>query len=122
MAEGRKLPPARVQEIAKGRVWTGAQARSLGLVDHIGGYYDAVERARVLAGIEGEPRLKHMRSTASPFEVFERALGVSSTSLRMLAASAWLLGDPRAEAVMDQLTAARLRQQGATVLAPTPVG
>ena len=122
VAEGRKLPPARVQEIARGRVWTGAQARSLGLVDHVGGYYDAIERARVLAGIEGQPRLKHMRSTASPFEVFERAMGVSSTSLRMLAASAWLLGDPRAEAVMDDLVAARLRTQGATVLAPTPVG
>lgn len=121
VAEGRKLPPARVQEIARGRVWTGAQAKGLGLVDHIGGYYDAVERARVLAGIEGTPRLKHMRSTASPFEVFERALGVSSSSIRTLAASAWLLGDPRAEALMDELVQARLRQQGATVLAPTPV-
>lgn len=121
VAEGRKLPPARVAEIAKGRVWTGADAKALGLVDHIGGFYDAVERARVLAGIKGEPRLKHMRSTASPFEVFERALGVSSSSLKTLAASAWLLGDPRAEAVMDELVQARLRQQGATVLAPTPV-
>lgn len=121
VAEGRKLPPARVAEIAKGRVWTGAQAKGLGLVDHVGGFYDAVERARVLAGLEGEPRLKHMRSTASPFEVFERAFGVSSSSIRTLAASAWLLGDPRAEAVMDELVQARLRQQGATVLAPTPI-
>ncbi|HEX5775391.1 MAG TPA: signal peptide peptidase SppA, partial [Caulobacteraceae bacterium] len=121
VAEGRDLPPALVQEIAKGRVWTGAQARGLGLVDHIGGYYDAVERAKALAGLKGEVRLKHMRSTASPFEVLERALGVSSTSIRALAASAWLLGDPRAEAVMDELAQARLRQQGATVLAPTPL-
>jgi len=121
VAEGRKLPPARVREIAKGRVWTGEQAKALGLVDHIGGYYDAVERAKALAGLKGEVRLKHMRSTASPFEVLERALGVSSTSIRALAASAWLLGDPRAEAVMDELVAARLRERGATVLAPTPV-
>lgn len=121
VAEGRDLPPARVREIAKGRVWTGAQARSLGLVDHLGGYYDAIERAKALAELKGEVRLKHMRSTASPFEVFERALGVSSTSIRTLAASAWLLGDPRAEAMMDRMVEARLRQQGATVLAPTPV-
>ena len=121
VAEGRKLPPARVREIARGRVWTGAQARGLGLVDHIGGYYDAVERAKALAGLKGEVRLKHMRSSASPFEVLERAFGVSSTSIRALAASAWLLADPRAEAVMDELAQARLRQRGATVLAPTPI-
>ncbi|HYG28571.1 MAG TPA: signal peptide peptidase SppA, partial [Caulobacteraceae bacterium] len=121
VAEGRKLPPQRVAEIAKGRVWTGAQARSLGLVDHLGGYYDAVERAKALAGLEGEVRLKHMRSTASPFEVLERALGVSSASVKTLAAMAWLMGDPRAEAVMDQLMQGRLRSQGATVLADTPV-
>lgn len=121
VAEGRKLPPERVAEIAKGRVWTGAQARSLGLVDHLGGYYDAIERAKALAGLEGQVRLKHMRSTASPFEVLERALGVSSSSVKTVAAMAWLFGDPRAEAVMDDLIAARMRSQGATVLADTPV-
>jgi protease-4 len=121
VAKGRNLAPERVREIAKGRVWTGAQARSLGLVDHIGGFYDAVERAKALSGLKGEVRLKHMRSTASPFEVLERALGVSAMSVRTLAASAWLLGDPRAEAIMDEMADARLRGQGAMVLAPTPV-
>lgn len=121
VAEGRRLPPERVAEIAKGRVWTGAQARALGLVDHLGGYYDAVERAKALAGLKGEVRLKHMRSTASPFEVLERALGVSSASVKTVAAMAWLMGDPRAESVLNQLMQARLRTQGATVLADTPV-
>lgn len=121
VAEGRKLPPERVRELAKGRVWTGEQAKGLGLVDHIGGYYTAVERAKALSGLKGEVRLKHMRSTASPFEVLERMLGVSSSSIRTLAASAWLLADPRAEAIMDELAQARLRERGATVLADTPV-
>jgi protease-4 len=80
-----------------------------------------VDRAKALAGLKGEVRLKHMRATASPFDVLQRALGVSSTSIRTLAASAWLLGDPRSQAIMDQMMQARLRQQGATVLAPTPV-
>ncbi len=122
VAEGRKLPPERVREIARGRVWTGEQAKELGLVDHLGGYYDAVDRAKALAGLKGDVRLKHMRATASPFEVLERAFGVSATSIRALAASAWLLADPRAEQVMDELATARLRERGATVLAPTPVG
>ena len=36
VAEGRHIPAARVQEIAKGRVWTGVQAKQLGLVDDLG--------------------------------------------------------------------------------------
>ena len=45
----KNLPPERVREIAKGRVWTGVQARQLHLVDQLGGYYDAIDRAKALA-------------------------------------------------------------------------
>lgn len=123
VAEGRKLPPARVREIAKGRVWTGVQARQLGLVDRIGGFYDAVDRAKALAGVTGETRLKFVGAAHSPFEALGRMFGVSSGSARSLAAAAWVMGDPRAEAIMDELAAARLRAtpSGAAVLAPTPV-
>ena len=37
VAEGRKMKPAKVEEIAKGRVWTGRQGKEIGLVDEIGG-------------------------------------------------------------------------------------
>ena len=37
VAAGRKLPPAAVAQAAKGRVWTGRQAKQLGLVDALGG-------------------------------------------------------------------------------------
>lgn len=37
VAEGRKLPPEKVREIARGRVWTGLQAQKIGLVDKLGG-------------------------------------------------------------------------------------
>jgi protease-4 len=121
VAEGRKLPVERVREIAMGRVWTGAQARELGLVDEVGGFYDAVDKAKALAGIKGEARLKRMTPNGSPFEALQRALGVSATSIRTLAAAAWLLGDPKAQGVMDELVDTRLRSQGAMVLAPTPV-
>ena len=121
VAEGRKLPVARVQEIAKGRVWTGAQARELGLVDEVGGFYQAVEKAKSLAGLKGEVRLKRMTTQVSPFQALESALGVSANSVRTLAAAAWLLGDPRAEAVLDEMAQERLRGAGARVLAPTPV-
>ena len=50
VAVGRHLSPERVQEIAKGRVWTGVQAKELGLVDKLGGFYDAVAEAKRLGG------------------------------------------------------------------------
>jgi protease-4 len=121
VAEGRKLPVERVREIAKGHVWTGAQAKDLGLVDQIGGFYDAVARAKALAGITGEARLKRMSPSGSPFEAVQKMLGVSATSARTLAAAAWVFGDPRAQGILDQLAQARLRSQGAMVLAPTRV-
>jgi protease-4 len=121
VADGRKLPVERVREIAKGRVWTGAQARQLGLVDEVGGFYTAVAKAKQLADLKGDVRLKRMTNTVSPFEALESALGVSATSARTLAAAAWILGDPRAKGILDELAQERLRGSGAMVLAPTPV-
>ena len=123
VAEGRKLPPERVREIAKGRVRTGEQAKQLGLVDELGGFYQAVDKAKSLANLTGEVRLKRMDGGKSPFEDLEQALGISSTSMRTLAASAWILGDPRSQAILDELATARLRAApgGASVLADTPV-
>ncbi|PHY14077.1 signal peptide peptidase SppA [Caulobacter sp. B11] len=121
VAEGRQLPPNRVREIAKGRVWTGLQAKQLGLVDEIGGFYDAVDKAKSLAGLKGEVRLKAFGGTRSPFEALEKALGVSSTSVRTLAAAGWILGDPRSQAILDEVAKSRMRSQGAAVLADTPI-
>ena len=121
VSEGRKIPAAQVRELAKGRVWTGVQARQLKLVDQIGGYYDAIERAKALANLKGEVRIKHVGGAGSPFEAFEKMFGVSSTSLRTVAAAGWVMGDPRAEAILDEMATARLRERGATVLAPTPI-
>jgi protease-4 len=118
VAEGRKLDPARVQEIAQGRVWTGAQAKTLGLVDELGGFYQAVNTAKRLAKIDAdaEVNLRRMPGETDFFEALSELFGVSAASVKTLAAAAWLLGDPRAEAVMDKLAEARLRTGGATVL------
>src|SRR5262245_55622086 len=52
VAEGRKLPIERVREVARGRVWTGADAKERGLVDELGGFWTAVADAKMLAGID----------------------------------------------------------------------
>ena len=48
----RKLPPARVGEIAQGRVWDGGSARQLGLVDAFGGIDDAIADAATRAKLD----------------------------------------------------------------------
>jgi protease-4 len=49
VAAGRKLDPAKVREIADGRVYTGKQAKDLGLVDELGGQKLALARVRSMA-------------------------------------------------------------------------
>ena len=120
VAAGRKLPLERVREIARGRVWTGAQAKALGLVDEVGGFYEAVDRAKALAGLTGDVALRRMKPSEGPIQALQRALGVSAQSARILGAAAWLLGDPRAEALINRAAEARLRASGrGAVLAPT---
>ncbi|NQV14151.1 signal peptide peptidase SppA [bacterium] len=45
---------AALDSIALGRVWTGADAKEYGLIDELGGYYDAIELAKKAAGITGD--------------------------------------------------------------------
>jgi protease-4 len=120
VATGRKLAPAQVAEIAKGRVWTGAQAKGLGLVDEVGGFYQAVDKAKQLAKLEGDVPLRRMTPSAGALETLQKALGVQANSARSLAAAAWIFGDPRAQQLLDQVAEARMRGEGkATVLAPS---
>jgi protease IV len=51
VSESRKLEPAVVREIAQGRVWSGSEAKNLGLVDEIGGLDAAVKFAATRAGL-----------------------------------------------------------------------
>ncbi len=50
VAEGRDMSVENVDEIARGRVWSGAMARDLGLVDDIGGVDDALDYAAAQIG------------------------------------------------------------------------
>ena len=52
VASGRKLEVAKVESIAQGRVWSGADAKEFGLVDSFGGLQDAAAAAAELAGLD----------------------------------------------------------------------
>jgi protease-4 len=57
VADGRKMPLDKVQDVARGRVWTGADASKRGLVDKLGGFWDAAALAKKLAGIPESDRV-----------------------------------------------------------------
>jgi protease-4 len=53
VADGRSLTVEQVEEMARGRVWTGEQALGIGLVDELGDLQTAVDKAQALAGLDG---------------------------------------------------------------------
>lgn len=75
VATGRHLPVDQVRELADGRVFTGRQAKSLGLVDGLGNFQDAVEKAAEMAGIQDDYTTVDLQPL-SPFERMLRGLGL----------------------------------------------
>ena len=69
VAEGRKMKLADVDSIAQGRVWTGARAIGIGLVDSMGGLEDAIKFAAKSAGLK-EYKLKKYPEPESVIEYF----------------------------------------------------
>jgi len=51
VADGRHMTVERVNEIGRGRVWTGVQAKEIGLVDEVGGLTRAIAVARAMSGV-----------------------------------------------------------------------
>jgi protease-4 len=57
VAEGRRIPEAKVRAIADGRICSGRQAQQMGLVDRLGYLPEVIHRAAELGHIQGEPRV-----------------------------------------------------------------
>jgi len=109
VAQGRKLPIERVREIAQGRVWTGTQARQLGLVDEIGGLRAAIAKARTLAKIDPKDKIQLRRFPAeqTPFEAISSLFGASAQAARAAAGLSVLMGDEHVRALVAEVRAAR---------------
>lgn len=71
VAAGRKMEESKVKALADGRVYTGLQAKNLGLVDELGDYYDALaaagELGKIKAGADGLPPVKQ-KAKQQPWE------------------------------------------------------
>ncbi len=90
IAEGREMDPQAVRRLADGRVYTGRQALELGLVDEIGNFYTAIERAAELAGIEGRYSVEEYR-TVSWWDLFFSQSGSSGQNLNNMLLHRFLL-------------------------------
>jgi protease IV len=114
VAEGRDMTPEQARALAGGRVWTGQQAYERGLVDHLGGFQLAIQRARALAGIDADARvqLRFFPSEENPFASFGKLFGASSESVEALVRINAALSDPRMQRVL-----AAVREEDASVRA-----
>jgi len=93
VASGRQMTQEAVEEVAKGRVWSGEDAKARGLVDELGGYVVALRLAKEAARIplDAPVKLTVFPSEKDPFEaIYERLFarnrddeesGASSTSI-----------------------------------------
>jgi len=58
VASGRSMDSSLVDEVGRGRVWTGEQAVANGLVDRLGGLLDAIDEAKVAIGVDPEAKVE----------------------------------------------------------------
>lgn len=105
VAEGRNMSQEDVHEIAKGRVWSGEDALAQGLVDEIGGFTDAINKAKELAEVDAETnvRLIYYPKRQTNLEALESLFGVSADAARAAGVISTLAGDERLNAALEQL-------------------
>ncbi len=71
VAAGRKMPVDVVRKLADGRIFTGQQAKALGLVDQLGDLEDAINAAKTMAGIKGRPVIVEKKRSKGILGIFK---------------------------------------------------
>jgi len=84
VAEGRGMTEKRVEEIARGRVWTGSQAREIGLVDELGDFETALTAAKELAGLEPEQKYTVVQVRPPRRELLPQSFPTAETTWAIL--------------------------------------
>jgi protease-4 len=86
VAQSRKLPVQKVAQIAQGRVWSGQDAKKLGLVDEIGGIDDAIEYAAKQANLRDDWEVEEYPKVRSlEKQILEKLTSDESAQQRKLA-------------------------------------
>ncbi len=114
VAEGRHMTYDEVHAIARGHVWSGEDALGLGLVDGIGGFMAAVDKAKELGGIEADvtPRLVYFPHRKTGFDALEDMFGVSSEAVRAVSVLSEIAGDKQTQIALEELRTMRAVNSG----------
>jgi protease-4 len=102
-AEGRGLPQDSIKAVGEGRVWTGADAVKLGLVDQLGNIDDAIQKAISLAGIESYEVVYYPEKEELPMALFEMFSSTTQEE-RIGMAIREYASQPRVMTLMPQVT------------------
>ncbi len=94
-AAGRKMDVEKLEKLARGRIYTGNQAKELGLIDEIGTLDEAIAYAKQAAGIDAGEKLERLNlpKAANPFEQLFGSLD-SETRLQNPLMKDWLTQMP----------------------------
>lgn len=102
VAAGRKIPLTRVQQIARGRVWSGGDAHANGLVDRLGGFWTAAGEAASLAKLDpGSLVFKVYPRPTGLLQGLSRLMGGMDASWSILGRIESILNLPALEAVVQ---------------------
>jgi protease-4 len=122
VAAARKKPVEEVDAVARGRVWSGAQAKERGLVDELGGFDAAVAdaAARAKLGKAGEYRVRYVEKMVTPFAQFMSGFASSNLGAALLkdsdfARTLLIKTMPETEAQLRFVQAAATDRSGAPV-------
>lgn len=78
VAEYRDMSVAEVDQVAQGRVWSGAQAQQRGLIDQLGTLDEAIASAARMAGLGEDYRPRYVEPELSPFQAFLIDIGAQA--------------------------------------------
>jgi protease-4 len=113
-AQSRHMPPARLEALARGRVWTGRQAKQNGLVDELGGLDRALAAAKQRAGLapDAEVELVTYPPKRTIYEIVAESLRSENRSSLFLSLA---LSPEERQAIAVATTPVRLFRRGETL-------
>ncbi len=109
VAESRQSTPEQIHTVAQGRVWTGAAAQELGLVDQLGTLEDAIASAAVKAGIE-DYNIELIEKALSPGEQLLLELSGGMAQMGQQVSNRWRLPSSWQQTIGPLMEQARMLQ------------
>lgn len=80
VAEGREMDPARVDQVGRGRIWSGSRARTAGLVDRTGGFLAAFDEARRRTGLPSRTEVRAVQLPVPAAGLFAQLFSIKSAA------------------------------------------